>query len=312
MAKRAAYITKPGAYDGIAHERYLGNCTPAPALNATGAWQIESECPAYFYDRASFNPDPIIEERRIFDIGRASHLIVLEPKLFDKRVAVIDAPDYRAYDAQRARDLRRSSGQVPLLTHELAMVTAMRNALRKHPIAKLAFRGGKAERSYFWQDRETGIWCKARPDYSMPPRDYAIDYKTSTSARPDHISRQIARLGFHVRAAWYLDAIEAIEGARPERFCFIVQSVEPPHLVSVAWLENQSLLWGRLLARHARETFARCLAAKEWPGYRPAASPLTDSAFTIGLPAWSLRELQIKFERGEFNPPAPANDREVA
>ncbi len=301
--RRRSYIAEPGAYDGVPAAIYHSHITPAPALNASGAWDLESECPAFYYARASFNPAQIVEESHEFDIGKASHLIVLEPKEFDRRVAIIDLPDYRSLEAQQARRLYRQAGRIPLLEREHEMLLEMRTALRRHEVGRFAFKGGKAERSYFWIDAETGIWCKARPDYTLPHGRYAVDYKTSTSANPEHFSRVMRNLGHHLRAAWYLDAYEAVEGRRPERFHFIVQSTRRPHLVAPIELDPEAEGWGRLLCRHARQTFRRCLETKDWPGYRPAISPETPGAIRVGLPGWYTRDLQARLDRGEFATP---------
>jgi PDDEXK-like domain of unknown function (DUF3799) len=303
------YIAGPGAYDGVPIDIYHGACTPAPGISASGGWLIENECPAAYWRTSPYNPQRDQKEpKRYFDIGKAAHLLLLEESLLAREVAVIEAPDYKAKDAQRARDLYREAGKIPLLTHEHAQVEGMRDALRVHPIAQHAFKGGAIERSYFWRDEQFGIWCKCRPDYSATGFDYLVDYKTADNVKPAAIERAMASYGYFFSAAWYLDGVEAIEGVRPSRFALILQEKEPPYLISVVWIEPESLQWGRLLARHARWRFADCLARKEWPGYRPIGSADRDAAFTLGLPSWAKRALEHEFDRGAFDIPAPATE----
>ena len=300
------YITEPGAYDGVPMEIYHGACTPEPGISASGAWLIENECPAEYWQVSPYNPNREEKQpQRHFDIGKATHLLLLEEAEFSRHVAVIEAPDYKAKDAQRARDLYREAGRIPLLLHERAMVDGMRDALHRHPIAQHAFAGGAIERSYFWRDPEFGIWCKARPDYSAKGFNYVIDYKTADSVKPAAVERAMMNYGYFFSASWYLDGIEAIEGVRPSRFALILQEKGAPYLVSVVYIDDESLRWGRLLGRHARWRFADCLARKEWPGYRPIWSSDRDAAFELGLPAWAKRALEAEHERGAFDVPAP-------
>lgn len=285
-----------GRFDNLPAETYHA----APALGSSGAWQLETECPALYWWHSPFNPDRIREQKRCFDIGTAAHLIALQPGLFAARTEIIDAGSYQTKAAQTARDVAYEAGKTPLLIAEVDKIHSMRDALMRHPVARLAFDDCVSEVSYFWRDQITGIWCKARPDLLPAHRRYLPDLKTSTSANPAAFTKKAADLGYYMRAAWYMAGIEAIEGAAPTRACFIVQATTAPFLVSVCWLDDEALGWGKLRVRRAIETFARCAERGEWPGYRDVTAPDTDAAFTLSLPPWTRNELQKQHEAGEF------------
>lgn len=287
----------PGRYDNLPAEIYHAQ----HALGSSGAWQLESECPALFWWRSAFNPAYVPEQKRAFDIGTAVHLIALQPAQFAERTVIIDAANYLTKAAKEARDAAYDAGLTPLLVAELDNIKAMRDALMAHPIARHAFEDAVPEVTYFWHDSATGIPCKARPDLLPAHRRYLPDLKSSTTANPRAFERKAADLGYHMRMAWYLEGIAAVEGEAPNRAVFIVQAKEPPFLVSVCWLDDEALSWGRLQVRRAMETFARCMERDEWPGYRDRGSPETDSAFTIGLPTWTRTDLQKQHEAGEFS-----------
>ena len=295
-------VTEPGAYDGIPAGAYHGNCTPEPSLSSSGARVLTDECPALYWHSSPMNPAYVREEKRHFDIGTAGHLMVLEPDAFDARTAVIDADSYRSKDAQAQRDAAYAAGKTPLLLSEVGMIHEMRKALDRHPVARHAFSGGIAERSYFWRDPEYGVWLKCRPDYTPPSMRYLPDYKTGISANPKTFARRVWDYGYHRQAAWYMDGIEAITGEKPGRFFFIVQSKEAPYAVSPCELDSETIEWGRIQNRKAIEIFARCLdrgtAAEHWPGYSDPASGL--SSFVVTLPKYATRELEERHEAGEF------------
>ena len=119
-----------------------------------------------------------------------------------------------------------------------------------------------------WPDVETGVPCKAQPDYLPAHRRWIVDLKTAASANPRSWRDQAYRLGYHARAASYLDGAVAALGQMPEEYWFVIVEKEPPYLVSVVSFDEDALAWGRTLNREACERFAVSAAANDWPGYR--------------------------------------------
>lgn len=289
-------ITAPGIYAMPAEDYHADPC-PAPSLSSSGARTLASGTPATYWHQRQNPPT-----KRVFEIGSAGHLMVLEPEQFAARVATLDFDDYRTKAAQESRDMARADGRIPLLAKEVAMVAAMRDALLADPVAGQAFAGGTAEQAMFWRDREFGTWCRTRPDYLPPHRRYLVDYKTSVSADPREFGRRMLDYGYHQQAAWYLDGVEAVTGERPERFAFVVQEKTPPYLASVCWVDPEAIEVGRELNRFAISVFAWCLRRGEWPGYRDHAGA-PPRAFTVSLPGWAMTEHRARSEAGAFMPP---------
>ena len=271
------------------------------ALSASGAWLLAEECPAKFLWRSPWNPLYEPETRTDFDVGVAAHLAVLEPQHQADSIVLIEAGDYRTTKAREARDMARAAGKVPLLPYQFDIVRGMAGSIRAHPIASEALRDGEAELTLIWRDLETCVLCKARPDYLPAHGRWIVDLKTAQSANPRSWRDQAYRLGFHARAAWYLDGAEAVLGQMPEEYWFVIVEKEPPYLVSVVSFDHDALGWGRVANRKARERFAVSAAANDWPGYREPGQN-HDRAFRIGLPSWALYQLQDRHETGEFFP----------
>lgn len=293
-ADEAHTITAPGIYE-MAQDIYHGEPCDGPSLGSTGARILANECPAAFRYA-------VREAKEEFEVGSAAHLLVLQPDEFEANIGRVPFDDYKRQEARTARDDIRASGRIPLTTKQAAIVQEMRRAVFAHPVASLAFRHGVAERAMFWRDPEFGFWCKTRPDWLPDSRRYLVDIKTTTSADPADFRRAVADFGYHQQAAWYLDGVQQVTGERPERFAFVVVSKKAPHLVSVCWLDDEAIEWGRILNRYARGVFAWCIERTEWPSYRPDISG-PPAAFTISLPEWSRRELERRHEAGEFTPP---------
>lgn len=289
-------ITRPGIY-AMPAEAYHG-CTEPFALSSTGARTLMAECPYLFWWESPLNPAFQPKRKREFDIGTAAHLLVLEPEKFDDHVVNIEQPDFRTKEARTARDIAYDAGRTPLLQKDVDLVRGMRDAVMRHPVASLAFENALPEQSIFWIDEEFGVWRKTRPD-ALPKlnNNYIVDLKTATTANPEAFAKSCWSLGYYQRAAYYLDAVEAVTGNRVERFCWIVVDKNPPHMVSVCWADFEMLKWGRIQNRKAVEIFARCLAANEWPGYVPKDGR---SSHTIRLPYFATMDLQEREANGDF------------
>src|SRR5258707_783366 len=144
---------------------------------------------------------------------------------------------------------------------------------------------------------------KARPDYLPAHGGWLVDLKTAASANPRSWRDQAYRLGYHARAAWYLDGAATVLGRAPEEYWFVVVEKEPPYLVSVISFDEEALEWGRIANRKACALFARSAAANDWPGYREPGQN-HERAFRVGLPPWAILQLQDRAELGEFSPGA--------
>lgn len=301
-------ITTPGPYD-LPAEIYHGSPCDGPSLSHSGARLLVEDCPAVFWHGSPMNPAFEPEQKREFDIGTAGHLIMLEPDFWNDRVVIVEgktkdgkpSTGYTSRDAKDQRAAAYAAGKTPLLPDQADRIHAMRDALLEHPIARKAFRGGRAERSYFWRDSATGVWLKCRPDYEAPDLVRLVDYKTVTSAHPRALSRRAYDHGHYSQAAWYLDGVERAAGVRPEEFWFVAQEPTAPYLVSVYKLTTRAIEWGQMQNRRAIDMFARCLGADDWPGYRDPKTPDRDVAHVIDLPGYAEFQLQDRMDAGEFD-----------
>lgn len=149
---------------------------------------------------------------------------------------------------------------------------------------------GPAERSLFWIDPETQVWCRARLDH-MPEAEYGArwfvvsDYKTTRSAHPEQVSKTVYDYGYHIQAAMYLEGVRALGIHADPRMVFVFQEKAPPYVTTVTELDVVALRIGRGQLRQALSTYARCQAEGRWPGY-------SEDIETIPLPAYAERKLE--------------------
>lgn len=279
-------ITEPGVYE-LSDAEYHGDPVPGGSLSASGA-KVLLRAPALFHYQREHGRPP----KREFDLGHAAHLLTLGA---GPDLEVVDAQDWRPKAAKEQRDKAREAGRVPILVHEHEQVQEMVAALRRHPIAAELFNPAtmRPEVSVFWRDAwHPAVMRRARLDaISRPDIDggqMVVDYKTTTDASPDAISRAMWNYGYALQAAWYLEAASAALPDRLiscDRFLFVFQEKAPPYLVTVIEPSPEAIRIGEKRVREAVDLYASCLESGSWPGYVPDTEiPL------IGLPPWVERQ----------------------
>ncbi|SIC55431.1 gp60 protein [Mycobacteroides abscessus subsp. abscessus] len=271
-----------GIYAGIPDEAYHADHT---SLSSSGARALLApSCPAIF----RYEQEQPRKPKKEYDFGHAAHLYVLgegseiaalDPAIhgLNKDGSPSKSPTSTAAWQDAAREARER-GQVPMHIDEIAKAKAMADKVREHPLAAALLADGAAELSGYWHDRETGVRLRLRTDWLTNPgrgRFIVVDYKTSTTAHPEHFARAAADYGYHQQAPWYLDGLEAVEVSNDAGFVFIVQSKSPPYLVSVMELDPAAIDLGRRRNRKAIDLYAQCVADDHWPDYGQGVHPIS-------------------------------------
>lgn len=262
----AVEVEAPVVRDDLTAEQYHADRT---SISSSGLRALLAPgCPAQFkYDRDN-PPAP----KKEFDLGHAAHKLVLGE---GPEFRIIEFPDYKKVAAQRLRDEAYETGLVPLLTKEHAMVQAMAEAVRQHPVAGPLFTpdGGVAEQSIYWTDPRTGVRCRCRPDW-MPHRQengrlVVVDYKTAKAVDPAALQRAVYERGYHAQAAFYLDGVKAagLAGDQEPAFVFVFQSKTAPYLVHLIELDFPALVLGAARNERALRRYAECERTGIWPGF---------------------------------------------
>lgn len=226
-----------------------------------------------------------------FSIGSVAHIMFLEPHLFDEKVVIVRHDDWRKRDAQDAKDDAKAAGKTAILAKHMEKITAARDVFLANTFTAKAFENGRAEQAMFWKHPVYGFWCRARPDFIADSRAHLNDYKATANADPERFGKHAYDMGYHRRAAWYLEGSEILFGTRPDHYWFCNQEVRAPYLTSVIELDRQALEAGRLENDLAAERFADCLKTDDWPGYRHPNKPDRDLAFQVSLPNWAYTRM---------------------
>jgi hypothetical protein len=212
---------------------------------------------------------------------------------------VVDAKDWRTNAAKDARKAAKEAGKTAILQHQMDAVLAARAAFLAHPFARAAWTNGKPEQSLFWRHPIYGFWCRARPDFTANAGTHLNDYKATANADPTQFGRHAYNMGYHRRAAWYLEGYQTIFGQRPDHYWFCNQETKAPYLTSVVELDWSALEDGKAENDHAAAIFDRCMRTGDWYGYRHPDSPDRDRAFQVSLPTYAAMQIDQRLRRND-------------
>lgn len=221
------------------------------------------------------------EEPDHFRIGRAAHMFLLEPSKF--RDSYIIQPDFGAMQSSKnraARDAWRADlppQTIVVTENELTMLIGMIESVLEHPIASKMLENGKPECTIHWTDEETGVMCKARPDYIVKDGGdnlHLIDFKTTRDIRAGIFSYDVMRLGYNVQLAFYHDGLVRSFQRQPQTITIIPVEKKEPHETAVYPLSDKFFEDGQEDYKHALRLYRKCMDTGKWPAYSNTAAVL--------------------------------------
>lgn len=297
-------IDKPGVYPSIPLDEYHRQLTVGFSTSHSALELIFQASPLHFWDRCYLNPDrDILKPSDAMTLGRAAHHLFLGERQFQKHFIrrPSNAPDGRNWHASNNTCIdwmRREPKGRDVLTPEMVdKIARMKVALEREPLIQAGLLAGKIEQSYVWQDAETGIWLKARPDAVPNDGDFA-DLKIVADISEEGIRRSINRFGYHRQGAMILEGHAKTTGA-PLAFrgpgegeengmsfsLVFVESVRP-HAVEIVTLRPSDLKRGLDETHASLKVLKRCLDANHWPG---PSGEQRDARY-LGLSDWDIRD----------------------
>lgn len=260
--------TEPGIYHGLTYAEY----DAIPAIRSSDIRNALVSAKRYRARR-----DRPLGDSPAFRKGRAVHTGVLEPLQF--------LEEYARWEGDRRskayKEWAAQQGDKTILTAaEYDEVKAMATAARSHKVARRILSNGDAEVTVVWRDDETGLLCKARPDWV---NGELVDVKTTRDIEARLFNASIARYGYHIQLAYYLDGLKVCDGKDRPVHIIAIESGHP-HDVAVYGLPWMMLSEGRDQYRMGLDIIARAEKTGEFHGYAP------DEVIPAELPAWAIAE----------------------
>ncbi|EAM6490487.1 PD-(D/E)XK nuclease-like domain-containing protein [Salmonella enterica] len=265
---------QPGIYYDIPNEAYHAG----PGVSKSQLDDI-ADTPAIYLWRKNAPVDT--EKTKTLDTGTAFHCRVLEPEEFSKRFII--APEFNRRTSAGKEEEKTfleecaRTGRTVLTAEEGRKIELMYQSVMALPLGQwLVESAGYAESSVYWEDPETGILCRCRPDKIIPEFHWIMDVKTTADIQRFRTAYYDYR--YHVQDAFYSDGYRAQFGEIPT-FVFLVASTTAEcgrYPVEIFMMGEDAKLAGQREYRRNLQTLAECLNNDEWPAIK-----------TLSLPRWA-------------------------
>lgn len=273
------------------------------AIDAVSASTLRAFARSPWHYRNRVEPAPTRQMLR----GTLAHCALLEPAALHQRYTVVPAdapkrPTKAQLAAKRPSDESRAAmewwqafaeqnaGREIVSADDLDITRQQLAAIAREPDLAAGFAAGRGEVSVFWIDEETGLYCKARPDWVGAIADGAcdlLDLKSTADESPSGFGRSAARMKYHLQAAHYVDGFQRASGLKVGRFIFAAVTSAPPVLAVPYVLTDEIAQQADDERRELMERLAWCKREDQWPAYGQGVQ-------LLDFPAYAKRSNEVE------------------
>ena len=268
----------PGIYPGVPFDEYAEwGC-----VNNSFLWTMKTKSAAHAMYRKQ-NPKPPTPALRY---GHVLHTLALEPKAFKERYSVCPPCDKRtkAGKAIYEKWAAGKNGKEEVKSSDYESMLILDKAMRSQRIHRF-IEQGDSEVCIVWEDKKTGLLCKARIDYAHRSQCIIIDLKSTIDATKEMFARSIWNYGYYQQAAFYCDGWKTLTGDLPA-YVFLTYEKNQPHLIAARELAAKDIIAGRLSYRAELKKYAKYQREDYWPGF-------SDKVEMISMPDWALNQAGV-------------------
>ena len=303
-------LPEPGIHQNVAFETYKA----WPAINS-GAVKWGMVSPKHM--RAGL--DGLLDSGDTKDrkLGRAIHVMLLEPDRFHEQICVADpcsavlksgdrkgeacGNDSKFYDGENwfcGTHSKGKDGQEPtdyVSRDEFRRIERIAESIHEHQVMELFRRPGWSEVSLLWE--ESGLKFKGRLDrYSGGDGAVIIDIKKCQVGAGDRedCEKSICNYGWYRQAAIYMRGIEVLTGTRPD-FVWVFIEDNHPFDVNVIPIDEETYEIGKWEVDQVISSYRLAMKNDNFHGYIYDPQLIKRG----GLGMWDLAKKKEKKEKGE-------------
>lgn len=252
----------PGIYDDISHETYHRGWTD---IISNSYLSRLAKCPA--------KARVLDRETDALMFGRALHAYILDRAQWDGEFFVLpeklNMRTNAGKEALAAYEATNTGKQIVQL-EDYRTILNMNDAVMNNPAATVILNGSSREVTVVWDDEETGLSLKTRPDIIQNDAPGVVfDLKTTRNAAEHPFQTSIVQYGYARQAAMALSGLTAITGKEYYQFGFIALEHEVPYRTEVYVLDDDFLEYGHNEYKRLLRIEKHCREQSFWPNYAP-------------------------------------------
>lgn len=207
---------KPGIYDNIDIKEYHKD---KHIVSSTGLKQAKKSTRDFIYyimkdveDKLHFDFGNVFELALMDKVNGTNDLTsttAIKPTENWVRASLSVNPDLKkpaqskTYQTLQSDFLSNNSGKyiIPDVGDQsMEWIDKMVKSCMASPTIVKLLTGTQYQKSLVWEDEETGVLCKTRPDICKTKRNVILDIKSTLDASPSGFSKQVANLDYPLQA----------------------------------------------------------------------------------------------------------------
>lgn len=226
------------------------------------------------------------EEKKDFAIGNAVHTMVLEPRSFEERFAIMQDINRRtnAGKEEYKEFVAQSHGMTILSQEDFQLSKNIADAVKQNADAMYLVLDSRIENSIYFTHQLTGQQCKTRPDAWNG--SIVIDLKTTKDASYRDFQSSAYKNGYFLQAGMMYEAMKSI-GQPLEKFVFIAVEKTPPFAVAIYILDDYAIECGLQEFDRLMGLLCQCESNNKWQDY---------GIQTLTVPGWANFDATLEIE----------------
>ena len=203
----------PGAYDICINEYHSSS-----GISRSMLMDFHELPMKYWYKHLS--GQYIKEEKEAWNIGSMVHTLALEPHTFNDSFLVITGLSRatKIGKDEYADALERAEGRIIVKQKDYEEAKRMADAVRENATCTSIISDAIIEQSIYWEDPDTGILCKVRPD--IRKAGVIADLKTTADAGYFAFQRSAYKYGYYLQAGMIYEGLRQTGIADMQAFVF--------------------------------------------------------------------------------------------
>ena len=243
-----------------------------------------------------------MKKTRAMKFGDISHLIVLEPSEFRRRMVLspkFDRRTTRGKEDAQLFELDQAPDAIIFPSseegeNEYDKYVGVVSAIANHEKARDIFKEGVAERTGIFREEKTGIKTRFRPDWmsTIIEGGLFIDFKTAASSEYFDFQKQLEKLAYHIQIYLYREGYKAINGAYPKACAWVVVCSSFPFEVSIFTVDEAMLTYAEQWYRYSMDLLAICIEKKQFPQRQTQAECMVPSSYAMAKQVPNLEDIK--------------------
>ena len=225
------------------------------------------------------------------EFGTLIHGLTLQPSVVSSEIAVIPDSALTSNGQRRGKAwdafCEATEGKLRVFQEDYDRALTISKKVWSHPFYEFIFdRIEKVEVPVYWTDPIEPVSCKGIPD--IVAGEWIVDLKTTKSLTgflqggEQLVSKQIADLGYHLQAAFYLRGASLYYRDQKTRFAFLVVETEEPYRVYAMELKAEAITAGEVKMQRLLAEYVRRMQTGDW------SEEGEKSLLQVGVPAWAM------------------------